>query len=1478
MVRKLLKKPLFGAAKSSSQSPPVETDPDRESVVTKVDTAPLALDVTVPVPLMGPTPTAADLVAMANTAVTDIQNLNNPYLQPLEVFHSIVTAIEDVHPYAQTALGILTAASQLIITQANLYNATPALLQKLGFVYKLLLEEDMMKNINRMRDTLAKIARVVSAAAQFIMNYTEMKSFWRRLGKDITSETQSAVDGYINTLDDLMQQYRDCEIRDIQVNIPRVLEDVNLEGMAYAAGAGFNITKKCLDGTRTEILQRIIHWATDLDVNAPRILWLRGQSGRGKSAIAHTVASWIKDAGGFGSCFCFARDRQAERREQKIFATIARDLADRDLAFRRALVDVVTRNYDLKATSDVMQQWQHFILGPLSKVDGLMVGNVVVVIDALDESGPETSRRHILSLLSSTEAAHLPANMRILLTSRPLPDIERALGARSHVKVTSLDNVSAESMEHDIRLYVSKELGHLPEIEDNEIQVMVHKSDGLFEWARLACDFVKPNRPGRTVRERFHEVAFPPSGGGGTLLDVMYRTILEDAIPNDKATLARFHSVMQQIMSAFEPLRMDALNKMRAHFPYEEDRFDMVVILEFMSPLLGGIADRTSLVRPLHTSFYDFLTDPERSGIYFVGASDMHSLTFASLQILCEGLQFNICGLESSYLSNSEVLDLPEKIDKNISPHLSYSCRFWAQHLHKTTFDSALVTWVKALVQSEKVLFWLEVLSLLDALGGATDALASTAVWLLDQIGCEDVLAIVQDGIKFIQNFGSVISCSAPHLYISALPFSPLNTALSRLMMPKFTGLVVVSGGGLTEWPVIQLALQGHTATVCVVAMSPDGKRIASGSNDKTVRIWDAESGGQIGGPLQGHAGGVQSVGFSPDGKKIVSGSHDKTVRIWDAEKGVQIGEPLQGHAAWIWSVGFSPDGKRVVSGSDDNTVRIWDVERGVQVGGPLQGHDGWVQSVRFSPDGKRIVSGSNDKTLRIWDAERGVQIGKPLQGHSGWVQSVGFSPDGKRIVSGSHDKTVRIWNAERGVQLGGPYQGHTNWVQSVGFSPDGKRIISGSWDETVRIWDAERGVQISGPFQGQTGGVQSVEFSPDGKRIVTGSNDNTVRIWDVESCVQIGGPLQGHTDQVKSAGFSPNAKMIVSGSWDKTVRIWDAGNGVQIGGPLQGHTSRVQSVGFSPDGKRIISASHDRTVRIWNAESGVQIGDPLQGHTGWILSVGFSPDGKMIVSGSCDKSVRIWDAESGMQIGEPLHGHAGWVWSVGFSPDGKRIISGSDDMTVRIWDVKSGVQIGDPLQGHAGWVQSVRFSAAGNRIFSGSSDETVRVWDAESFRQIGIPIQGHTGDIYSVTISPDGTKIALASAASAVRVLDAQNFGILLPVHNLKNVPVPSPAVIQPYPVCFSSVPSHALSDVLQLLDGLQEDDSVRDEPVRLHPDGWIRGPRGRLLLWIPPILWRRLYSIWTIAMIPGDHCIELDLSQIVHGNKWHQCFQPVA
>ncbi|KIM84077.1 hypothetical protein PILCRDRAFT_6386 [Piloderma croceum F 1598] len=334
-------------------------------------------------------------------------------------------------------------------------------------------------------------------------------------------------------------------------------------------------------------------------------------------------------------------------------------------------------------------------------------------------------------------------------------------------------------------------------------------------------------------------------------------------------------------------------------------------------------------------------------------------------------------------------------------------------------------------------------------------------------------------------------------------------------------------------------------------------------SNDiLTICVWDSTTGVEL--KEIWHGIMVWSVALSPDGQRIFSRSNDGIVRVWDARSGTELFE-LFGHNAQILLVDLSPDGSRIVSGSRDKIIRVWDVTM-TSAGGLLtiRGHWDSVTCVAFSPDGKQIASGSQDKTVSVWDAERGATVFPALQGHEKGVNSVKFSADRKRLVSGSADKIIRVWDSASGLQTS-VLQGHLMSVSCIAFSADGRRVISGSYDETIRVWDVITGSQVS-ELHGLNGGsIQS---------------NTTIQIWDITSDTEEFCPaLRGHNEYVSCIAFSLDGCRIVLGSFDGTIIIWDAISGALLCHPHRGHAGWVRSAAFSMDGSCIITRSDNGTI-----------------------------------------------------------------------------------------------------------------------------------------------------------------------------------------------------------------------------------------------------------------------------------------------------------
>ena len=605
--------------------------------------------------------------------------------------------------------------------------------------------------------------------------------------------------------------------------------------------------------------------------------------------------------------------------------------------------------------------------------------------------------------------------------------------------------------------------------------------------------------------------------------------------------------------------------------------------------------------------------------------------------------------------------------------------------------------------------------------------------------------------------------------------------------------------------------LRGHRAAVYLGKFRPDGKVLATASEDRTVQLWRLPDDGapvRLGEPLTGHRGWVGVALFTPDGRTLATAGEDGTIRLWDVrdpEHAKQLGEPLDGHHGIVYMIHFSPDGKLMASAHGDGSVRIWDVSdpahpRWRQ---DLTGHTRAVRSVAFSADGSLLASGSDDHDARLWRVRDGrlSALGGPLRGASDKVHATVFSPDGETLAVGVEDGTVQLWDVRdpsKPEPIGGPLSGHEGLVWELSFSPDGRILASASSDGTARLWNVarpERAGALGRPLAAASGIVYAVEFSPDGEHLLTASEDGITRLWALPPRL-----LPAHADGVASVAVSPDGGLLATGGADQAAQLWRVGPDRRprpVGPSLAGPRGVVGHLQFDPSGTLLAVGSDDEQLQLWRVAdpgSPEPVGRPLEGSSGYfsrdgkvlvvvrgsvlrfyditdpadpqpvsmldtgqatyVTSAAFSPRKPILATAAFDKTVMLWDVSdpaNPRRIGKPLRAHSGPVWAVAFRPDGAVLATASGDRTVRLWDVRnpdSPTAMGAPLRGHADGVTALAFGPDGQRLVTGSYDRTVRIWTLPNRGAMSLP--GHSGIIEDVAMTGSGEAVSVSSDGTA--------------------------------------------------------------------------------------------------------------------------------
>lgn len=531
------------------------------------------------------------------------------------------------------------------------------------------------------------------------------------------------------------------------------------------------------------------------------------------------------------------------------------------------------------------------------------------------------------------------------------------------------------------------------------------------------------------------------------------------------------------------------------------------------------------------------------------------------------------------------------------------------------------------------------------------------------------------------------------------------------------------------------------------------------------------------------------STALSPDGDRVAIGSEDGSIRLWQ----VSTGQPLltlRAHDTFIFTLRFSPDGRTLVSGSLDCTLKVWDVATGQCLQSWTM--DGPVWSLAFSPGGQWLAIGLADRDRRIylWEWPSGKRL-KTLIGHSGQASALLFIPSALafngssdrlsswRLVSGSHDATLRIWDLDQGTCLK-TLSDHTGLIFSVRLHPQGDRFATASYDHSIKVWTLTG--ECSQTLTGHTAEVISVDFSADGQLIASASCDHTIRLWDTASgqCLHV---LQDHRDQVWSASFVSSSmqkstqvstatgrQTLVSTSFDQTIRVWQIYRQSRLAirkniastpgaiashciRTIQGTSTGIRCIASHPDGTWLASGGAGAQIQLWNAAG--QMVKTLQGHTASLLKVAFHPDGKLLASGSFNGEVKLWDIDSGRCLYTLLKNQT-WIQALGFSCHGDLIGGSSSDAVIRVWDSQTGECHKSIALAPDEYIVGLAVHPQGHYCISVGNDDRLTWWNLETGACIRALPSGHKGHHWSIAFHPEGQVFASIGTDSVVKLRHA--------------------------------------------------------------------------------------------------------------------------
>ena len=537
-------------------------------------------------------------------------------------------------------------------------------------------------------------------------------------------------------------------------------------------------------------------------------------------------------------------------------------------------------------------------------------------------------------------------------------------------------------------------------------------------------------------------------------------------------------------------------------------------------------------------------------------------------------------------------------------------------------------------------------------------------------------------------------------------------------------------------------SLKGHSETIFCLLILKDGK-IASGSEDNSIRIWDPKENFQCIKTLYGHNGKVYAIVLLKD-EKIVSGSQDKSIKIWDPNNDFLCIKTLWGHSKSIYCLLILKDGK-IASGSSDNSIKIWDPNNDFECIQELYKHKNSVNALLLLNDG-RIVSGCYDAKIMVWDPNNDFHYKELNRKHNDSVNALLLINDGI-FASGSSDTTIIIWDLNNEDYIS-KLTGHSSAVYCLTLLNE-NFIASGSFDNTVKIWDIESKILLTS-IEGIGGTIYALT-KIDELMFVSGSTNKKVQIWNSKynyKCIQT---ISSNFRTVYKLLLLSNGR-VVAALGDSTIKIWDPNDNFNCLKTLTDHQDSVYSI-IQLKNNLLVSGSEDGTIKIWDPEKDYECIHTiiLNSSTDCLLEIF---DGK-IASGGSDQKIRIWDINSNFSCVKILNGHTQGVWFL-LKLNNGRFASGSEDKKIKIWDSYEDYNCIKTLDEHNHCIKSLLRISDG-KILSGSSDTTIKIWDPENDFKCVKTLVAHTESVDPLLQLDDGM-IVSGSCDKTIKIWDANH------------------------------------------------------------------------------------------------------------------------